>query len=101
MLQLVTTVAQGFYNLLKPIGSGGIDLDKVKVHRIPKEVFEIKAKPTRFTVDDLERFVMDTFDVIMEDPNEYELEGVKSTVAYRFELYRAYEKTLSRLKDKS
>ena len=73
-------------------------MDKIKVHRIPKEVFEIKASPTRFTIDDLERFVMDTIDEIMANPNKYEEEGVKSTVAHRFELYRVYEKTLSRVK---
>jgi len=36
----------------------------------------------------LERFVMDTIDVIFTNPSEYEANAVKSTIAYRFELYR-------------
>ena len=36
----------------------------------------------------LEQFVMDTIDLILNNPSEYEAEAVKSTVAYRFSLYR-------------
>ena len=39
-------------------------------------------------LDALEKFVMDTIDVILANPEEYESEAVKSTVAYRFGLYR-------------
>lgn len=39
----------------------------------------------------LERFVMDTIDLILNNPSEYEAEAVKSTVAYRFTLHRGYE----------
>lgn len=37
----------------------------------------------------LERFVMDTIDLIFNNPSEYEAEAVKSTVAYRFSLHRS------------
>jgi len=36
----------------------------------------------------LERFVMDTIDLIFNNPGEYEVEAVKSTVTYRFSLHR-------------
>ena len=36
----------------------------------------------------LERFVLETIDLILANPKEYEAEAVKSTIAYRFELYR-------------
>jgi len=36
----------------------------------------------------LERFVMDTIDLIFSNPGEYEDEAVKSTIAYRFSLHR-------------
>lgn len=39
-------------------------------------------------VEQLEQFVMDTIDVIFNNPGEYEAEACKSTVAYRFELHR-------------
>lgn len=42
----------------------------------------------------LERFVMDTIDVIFTNPGEYTASAVKSTVAYRFELHR---KSLNKL----
>ena len=41
-------------------------------------------------LESLERFVMDTIDVILANPDEYEPYAVKSTVAYRFELYREF-----------
>lgn len=43
---------------------------------------------SKFDIEDLEKFVMDTIDLIMNNPNEYTSEAAKSTVAYRFELYR-------------
>jgi len=39
-------------------------------------------------LESLEKFVMDTIDVILSNPDEYHPDAVKSTVAYRFELYR-------------
>ena len=39
-------------------------------------------------LEQLERFVMNTIDTIFNNPGEYEAEACKSTVAYRFELYR-------------
>ena len=39
-------------------------------------------------LESLERFVMDTIDLIFNNPGEYEAEAVKSTVAYRFSLHR-------------
>ena len=36
----------------------------------------------------LERFVMDTIDVLFDNPEEYEAEATKSVLAYRFELHR-------------
>ena len=39
-------------------------------------------------LESLERFVMDTIDLIFSNSGEYEAEAVKSTVAYRFSLHR-------------
>ena len=43
-------------------------------------------------LESLERFVMETIDLILDNPSEYEAEAVKSTVAYRFSLYRNTQK---------
>ena len=36
----------------------------------------------------LEKFVMDTVDMIYLKPKHYTAEGVKKLIAYRFQLYR-------------
>ena len=48
----------------------------------------------------LERFVMDTIDLIFNNPGEYEAEAVKSTVAYRFDLHRASTMKVHRIDPK-
>lgn len=42
----------------------------------------------KFSIESLEKFVMDTIDLVFNNPQEYEAGAVKETVAYRFELYR-------------